>query len=124
MFVVLIGVAVSTSSCEDDYFVTIDGKAIADQSTIRNGSFITLTIGNISQVAYALPEGKNPVVHYLIDGKEVAASKDGSSPFKATYKVEGLSIGKHTLSANITCSEKGAVITNNISSSEITVLDE
>lgn len=119
----------SCGPCPDpiiEITASITGQAKATPSTVKNGDVIKLSIeGLISSSSSISINDKdyNPIVHYLIDGKEVAVSEDKSLPFSASYTVEGLSVGQHTLSVNITSSTKGAEFENKVSSSQITVID-
>lgn len=119
-----------TIACSKDEEVTVKteilGKAEATPSTVKNGDEITLGIGGIiSSSSTATINGKEyyPVIHYLVDGSEVAVSTDKKSPFNATYKVNDLSVGEHTLSVRITPSESGAIFENKVSESKITVVE-
>lgn len=125
MLVIVLWTAFTVASCEKIEFSTsLTGQAKATPSTVKNGDVIKLSVGGISASGSTTINGKEyyPIVHYLIDGKEVAVSNGKTLPFEVSYTVEGLSVGKHTLSANITPSLKGAEFENKVSNSEITVV--
>lgn len=120
------------ASCEEEAKVNVDlssevvGKAIATPSTIKNGEEIVLSIGGvISASDKTTINGKEyyPIIHYLIDGNEVAKSAETTLPFSAKYTVHNLSVGEHVISVDITSSREEAFFENNVSSSTITVLE-
>lgn len=119
----------STASCDPDPEVTIDsvvtGTANATPSYVQNGDSLTLSIKGISISSYSEVNGKGyyPVVHYLIDGVEVAISSEKGQPFTAIYIVENLTKGEHTLSVNIKPSRSGANFRNAVSPSTIMVTE-
>ena len=126
--VLLIAMATTLFSCSKvEINSTVMGRAIATPSTVRNGDKVQLTIGGpISGAGSSSINGKEyyPVVHYLIDGVEVADSEEKGLPFSATYTVEDLAIGEHTLSVSITPSHSGEdSYTNKVTPSTITVIE-
>lgn len=117
------------TSCSDDEDVTINasvsGTAKASPSDVKNGDEISLTIGGTSHSSASEINGKEyyPVIHYLIDGTEVAVSNEKELPFTAKWVVKDLSVGEHTLSVDITSSRKGATYENKVLPSTITVIE-
>lgn len=116
----------SAASCEKvniDSVVT--GTATATPSYVQNGDSLTLSIKGISISSYSEVNGKEyyPVVHYLIDGVEVAVSSEKIQPFTAKYKVDNLAIGGHTLSVSIKPSRGDASFRNAVSPSIIMVTE-
>lgn len=124
-------ISLSTISCVPDGETEIEniqssviGVATSSQNNVRNGDEITLSIsGSISASGYTSINGKEyyPVVHYCIDGVEVAVSEEKKFPFNASFKVNGLSLGEHTLSVDVTGSSKHASYNNNVRSSVFTI---
>lgn len=115
-------------ACNDYSIVqtTVLGTAVADPSTASNGDEVELSIGGgITSSGTVSINGKEycPVIHYLIDGKEVAKSSDKDIPFKATYILKDLPIGEHELSVEITSSHKGGQYDNAVKSSTITITE-
>ena len=131
--VLLIALATTLFSCEEDDNIkvtissTVTGQAVATPSTVKNGDEVQFTIGGrIAGSEWNTINGEEyyPVVHYLIDGVEVADSEEKGLPFSATYTVEDLAIGEHTLSVSITPSHSGEdSYTNNVTPSTITVIE-
>lgn len=116
-------------SCSDDVDVTINssvsGTAKANPSDVKNGDKISLTISGTSHSSSSEVNGKEyyPVIHYLVDGTEVAVSNIKKLPFTAKWVVQNLSVGEHTLSVDITPSIEGAIYENKVSSSKISVIE-
>lgn len=114
-------------SCQNvDFNAQVYGKVQATPSEVKNGEVIILTIGGaISSAPMTTINGKEyfPVIHYMIDGVEVAKSSEKELPFKATYQANELATGEHTLSVNVTGSRKGANFENKILNSTIIVVE-
>lgn len=129
LFVFLCLSAIFITSCsktEADINDSVVGEAVATPSIVKNGDTIELSIaGFFSSSSYISINGEEyyPIVHYLIDGNEVATSSEKQLPFNAEYKVTNLSVGEHTLSVNITSSNKDAYYTNSVTTSKITVTE-
>ena len=119
------------ASCKpEDEEVTITsdvyGNAMATPSTVKNGDEINLSIGGVATASGSvIVDGKEyyPIVHYLIEGNEVAVSAEKEMPFNAIYKVENLTVGEHILSVSITPSFSRAQFVNKIVGSVITVVE-
>ncbi len=106
----------------------VTGKVVATPSTVKNGDEIELEIGGTSIISVSVQltiNGKRfyPVVHYLIDGKEVTESSETEMSYKAKCAITGLAVGEHTVSVNITGSQEGANYENNVASTTITVVE-
>lgn len=102
------------------------GEATAVSSSVQNGDEIILSISGIISASGSINydgEQHFPIVHYLIDGVEVAVSSETEIPFNALYKVENLTLGEHTLSVDITPSHGGDSYNNKVVSSIITVIE-
>lgn len=112
---------------EEEVKITSDvyGNAMATPSTVKNGNEINLSIGGVTVSGSVIVDGKEfyPIVHYLIDGNEIAVSAERKMPFNATYKVDNLTVGEHDLSVSITPSASGAQFINMIVGSVITVVE-
>lgn len=124
--IALSAIVCSFASCDEERFEGhVSGTAIAQPSSFRNGDEVTVQLGrtvsiqtqNISGVEYP------PELHYEIDGKEVAKSKDSQSLFAAKFVAEGLTPGEHTLSVSAPTIWANIDYTINISSSKVTVLE-
>lgn len=115
------------SSCEKDEVGTIvEGKVVATPSIVKNGDEIAFKIGgNYSMIEDITINGKDyhPIIHYLIDGKEVVISSETTLPFNAKYTIKDLTIGEHILSVDITSSREGGIFENEVSSTIITILE-
>lgn len=115
------------SSCEKDEVRTIvEGKVVATPSIVKNGDEIAFKIGgNYSMIEDITINGKDyhPIIHYLIDGKEVVISSETTLPFNAKYTIKDLTIGEHILSVDITSSREGGIFENEVSSTIITILE-
>ena len=57
----------------------------------------------------------------MVDGKKVATSPETSLPFNAKCIINDLAKGEHTISVEITGSQKEVIVENNVSSTTITV---
>lgn len=113
------------ASCDKEEFKTmVLGKVIATPSIVKNGEELILKIeGNASASGEATVNGKKyyPVIHYLVDGKKVATSSETSLPFNAKCIINDLAKGEHTISVEITGSQKEVIVENKVSSTTITV---
>lgn len=113
------------ASCDKEEFKTmVLGKVVATPSIVTNGEELILKIdGNVSASGEATINGKKyyPVVLYLVDGKKVATSPETSLPFNAKCIINDLAKGEHTISVEITGSQKGVIVDNKVSSTIITV---
>lgn len=113
------------ASCDKEEFKTmVLGKVVATPSIVTNGEELILKIeGNASASGEATVNGKKyyPVVLYLVDGKKVATSPETSLPFNAKCIINDLSKGEHTISVEITGSQKEVIVENKVSSTTITV---
>jgi len=115
------------TSCDKEEFkigFTVLGKVVATPSIVANGEELTLKIeGNISASGEATINGKKyyPVVHYLLDGKEVATSSETSLPFNAKCIIKDLETGEHTISVEVIGSQKEVIVENKVTSTNITV---
>lgn len=126
MFSFAIGMLVVSSCDKTEFSSVVLGVAEAMPSIVKNGDEIVLSIGGkISSSGSSSVNGKEfyPVVHYLIDGNEVAVSSSKEMPFEAKCVVSNMSVGEHALTVNITGSRKGAHFDNNVSSSTILVTE-
>lgn len=126
-FVLMCLLTIGLMSCDKvELHSSVWGKTIATPSTAKHGDEIKLSIGGlISGSGTTTINGKeyHPVVHYLIDEKEVATSSEKEIPFSAKYKVENLSIGEHVLSVRISSSRSGAFYENKVATSVISVVE-
>lgn len=130
-FVLMCLLTMGLMSCEESFerieiYSSVFGNAIANPSTVENGDEIELSIGgSVAGSDETTINGKeyHPVVHYLIDEKEVATSSEKEIPFSAKYKVENLSIGEHVLSVRISSSRSGAFYENKVATSVISVVE-
>lgn len=116
------------TSCDDEDVTinhSVSGSAEATPSDVKNGDEISLTIGVISHSSSSEINGNEyfPIIHYLIDGVEVAVSNEKKLPFTAKWVVKDLPVGEHTLSVNITPSREGATYENKVYPSKITVIE-
>ncbi len=112
------------TSCYEEYNSSVTGQATATPSTASNGDTITLSIGGfISSSGEATIGHKKyyPIIHYLIDGKEVATSREKSCPFNATYIVKDLSDGEHIITVEVSGSRKNANFENKVGYSTLNV---
>ena len=113
------------ASCDKEEFKTmVLGKVVATPSIVTNGEELILKIeGNASASGEATVNGKKyyPVVLYLVDGKKVATSPETSLPFNAKCIINDLAKGEHTISVEITGSQKEVIVENKVSSTTITV---
>ncbi len=117
------------ASCDKEEFkaefkTTVLGKVVAVPSIVSNGEELILKIeGIVSASGEATINGKKyyPVVHYLVDGKKVATSPETSLPFNAKCIINDLAKGEHTISVEITGSQKEVIVENKVSSTTITV---
>lgn len=113
------------TSCDKEEFKTmVLGKVVVTPSIVTNGEELILKIeGNASASGEATVNGKKyyPVVHYLVDGKKVATSSETSLPFNAKCIINDLAKGEHTISVEITGSQKEVIVENKVSSTTITV---
>ncbi len=128
LLAVIVCINLAACSDDDEVKVTSDimGAAVATPSSAKNGDEISLSIeGNISGSGTASVNGElhYPVIHYLIDGNEVAVSTETTLPFHATYQVEGLTPGEHVLSVNIIPSHENDEYHNRISLATITITE-
>lgn len=101
------------------------GEATATPSSVQNGDETILSISGIISVSGSTNydgEQHFPIVHYLIDGVEVAVSSETEIPFNASYRVDNLTLGEHTLSVDITPSHGSDRYNNKVVSSIITVI--
>ena len=120
------GLFMSSCDKDPDPIFSVDGKVVVTPSKIINGDNVVLEIGGmISTSANATINGKEfyPIVHYLLDGREIAISSDKDLPFKAKYTINDLAVGEHEISVDITSSRKGAIFENKVVSTKITVLE-
>lgn len=115
------------SSCDEEEFnSTVYGKVVVTPSTVKNRDEIALEIGRtISASGNATINGKKfyPIVHYLLDGREIAISSDKDLPFKANCTINDLTVGEHEISVDIVGSRKGAIFENKVVSTKITVVE-
>lgn len=103
---------------------TVVGVAKSTPSITKLGEELTFTIeGNITSSSVISVNGEEyyPIIHYLIDGKDVVTSAEKTMPFKASYVVTDLSIGEHVLSVEITGSHKIDTYINSVGSSILTI---
>lgn len=123
--VVLLLSFVSCEKTKTEIDSVVTGTAAANPSVVKNGDDIILTIGGISFSDYTKINGEEyyPIIHYLVDGEEVALSEEKEQPFTAKWKVQNLSEGEHGLSVKITSSRDGATYENNVLPSTITVIE-
>lgn len=123
-----------TSSCDPGHALapeyifssSVYGKVVVTPSNVKNGDEIALEIGGmISASGNATINGKElyPIVHYLLDGREIAISSDKDLPFKAKYTINELAVGEHEISVDIVGSRKGAIFENKVVSTKITVVE-
>lgn len=117
-------------SCDPDseymFSSSVCGKVVVTPSNVKNGDEIALEIGGlISASGNATINGKElyPIVHYLLDGREIAISSDKDLPFKAKYTINELAVGEHEISVDIVGSQKGAIFENKVVSTKITVVE-
>ena len=128
LLAVILCINLAACSDDDEVKLTSDivGAATASPSSAKNGDEISLSVEGIinsSGTASVNGELHYPVIHYLIDRKEVAVSTETTQPFRATYKVEGLTPGEHVLSVNIIPSHENDEYHNRISSATITITE-
>lgn len=117
------------ASCDKEEFkaefkTTVLGKVVAVPSIVSNGEELILKIeGIVSASGEATINGKKyyPIIHYLVDGKKVATSSETSLPFNAKCIINDLAKGEHTISVEITGSQKEVIVENKVSSTTITV---
>lgn len=105
---------------------SLKGEAVASPSVVKNGDKIKLSkAGFFSSSSYGSINGKEyyPIVHYLIDGNEVATSSEKELPFDTYYTATNLSVGEHILSVNVTTLHKDAYYENQVTTSKITVTE-
>ena len=96
---VAMGTIVSVISCEEAdrqviESITMDAIITIEPDIVKVGDEILLTLDNV-KFDKDLDERYYPVVHYLIDGNEIAVSIENEEPFAAKYIVTGLATGKH-----------------------------
>lgn len=124
MFLTLV-VGLLFTSCDKEEFKTmVLGKVVVTPSIVTNGEELILKIeGNASASGEATVNGKKyyPVVHYLVDGKKVATSSETSLPFNAKCIINDLAKGEHTISVEISGSQKEVIVENKVSPTTITV---
>lgn len=129
-------VAAMVTGCEKDIKITqtstrfsgteinTDWVAVASTDTVRNGDTIDLKVSGWFPDSIAVNGIEViPVVHYLIDGQEVAVSSETEFPFGAQWVVSGLTVGEHTLSAKITSKDGNVTFADSVKSSTITVVE-
>lgn len=119
----LLSVVLSSCDC-DEFYSDIMGKATATPSMVSNGDTITLSVGGIISGSGEATIGHKkyyPIVHYLIDGQEVAVSKEHSTPFYATYVVKKLTPGDHIVTVEVNGSRKKAHYENHVGASTLSV---
>ena len=124
LFLTLVVGLLFTSCDKEEFKNTVLGKVVATPSIVTNGVELILKIeGNASASGEATVNGKKyyPVVLYLVDGKKVATSPETSLPFNAKCIINDLSKGEHTISVEITGSQKEVIVENKVSSTTITV---
>lgn len=122
------------TSCGDEQFAgLVSGAVIVVDSTrhrlaeVSTGDTVALKIGaiegldcsiriqEISGVAYP------PIVHYLIDGREVGKTNKYESYFSLPYTVKDLAPGEHALSVDIPQIYHNIVYNVNVLSTKFTV---
>lgn len=116
----------SVASCEQERFEGfVKGTAVAVPSSFRNGDEVTVQLGRNISIQTVIISGTEypPMLHYEIDGKEVATSKDSESLFAAKFVAEGLQPGEHTLSVSAPTVWANIDYDIKISSSTVTVLE-
>lgn len=123
---ILLGGLLMSSCGVEEFNSTVNGKVVVTPSTVKNGDEIALEIGGtISASGNATINGKEfyPIVHYLLDGREIAISSDNKLPFKANCTINDWTVGEHEISVDIVGSRKGAIFENKVVSTKITVVE-
>lgn len=113
-------------SCEEDrYEGTIEGTAIAETTAFHNGDEVNVKLGRNVNIQIVRIGGIEypPILHYEIDGVEVATSRDWSSFFGASFTAKDLTPGEHTLSVSVPVIYANIDYIIQIAESKVTVLE-
>lgn len=92
------------ASCEDERFEgTVTGTATAETTAFHNGDEVKVKLGSNVNIQIVRISGIEypPILHYEIDGEEVATSRDWRSYFEASFTAKDLTPGEHTLSVSV-----------------------
>lgn len=121
------------SSCGDtiEGSVSFSGKVNVSPSTAKIGDEVIFSIENSYSIggitssfdSFTTIDGKEVVksVVYYIDGNEVGQSSDKNNQYALKYKISGLAVGVHNVTARCESNFKDVEIVESISSGTLTI---
>lgn len=124
--IALSAIVCSFASCEQERFEGyVKGTAVTEPTSFRNGDEVAVKLTAPLSIQTVVISGVEypPELHYEIDGKEVAKSKDSQSRFAASFVADGLTPGEHTLSVSAPTIWANIDYTITVNSSKVTVLE-
>lgn len=125
-FTALSALACMMPSCEPERFEgDVVGTVVAEPASFHNGDEVKVNIGGNANLGIVVISGTEypPIVHYEIDGVEVAKSNNPNSFFETTFIANDLTPGEHTLSASVPVIYANIDYNIQLKPSTITVLD-
>ena len=132
VMIAILCIVVFVASCDKtEGSVSFSGKVEVTPSVARIGDDVTFCIGKLFSVGGVTTSydnsttinGKEVVksVVYYIDGNEINESSDKGNGYTLKYKVSGLSVGSHTVTAHCNSNFKDIEIVEAISSGTLTI---
>ena len=119
---------ISLTSCDKTEIkgsISISGKVEVSPSVAKVGDEVTFSIFGIEYLGNSSTSinGKELLksIVYYIDGNEIDESSDKSSKYTFKYKVTGLIVGTHTVTARCKSNFKDVEIEESITSSTLTI---
>lgn len=118
-------VCMMPSCAPDNYDGIIMGTAVATPASFHNGDQVKVGIGGNAHLEIVKISGRDypPIIHYEIDGVEVAQSREWSAFFETSFTAQNLTPGEHTLSVSVPDIYANVDYTINIASSKVIVLE-
>lgn len=125
----VLGVVFVASCCKDDedpFLVNMKGEVFLSEASAYEGKNITVSIKNLAGLEkltdkeYAGKPEYEVKVTYLLDGKSIGTSTSIADDFSVKYTVKNLSLGTHTITAEIR-SGNGITLRADIKSANLNV---
>ncbi|MDE7135890.1 MAG: hypothetical protein K2N91_04600 [Muribaculaceae bacterium] len=114
------------TGCVDEVTTSFFGIVNVTPKQVANGDIVIFSIDDSFVSVSTTINGEDAIksIIYYIDEIEVAKSTDKSDQWKATYQINNLSIGLHTVSAHCESRKGSYTVEEQIKSAQIEVVPD
>lgn len=112
--------------CTEEVTTCFSGIVNVTPMEVKIGDIVTFSIDDSFVSVSTSINGEDAIksIVYYIDDIEVAKAKDKSDKWKATYQIDDLTIGLHTVSAHCESRKGSYTINEQIKSAQIEVVPD